>query len=182
MKKQLAFSWSVLNSWANYSPEEAVNAFLKKPVIRTPEQQAKLDKGSDIHEKIEKQGLVLVPDLQPGGVREKYGRVQMTDWLWFSYKFDYYVDGNMVDFKTGSFRDGMELQLFSYALCGEIDGFSTDKGHLAFVKETKKDGIKLVDHKVYDVSSKELNLAWDFIYTNAKEMKNYLLLHNLWSL
>ena len=105
----------------------------------------------------------------------------MTDWLWFSYKFDYYVDKNMVDYKSGSFKDGMELQLFAYALCGEMDGFETDRGHLVFVKETKKDGIKPVDIKSYDIGGAQLNAAWDFIYTNAKEMKNYLLLHKLWS-
>lgn len=181
-----AFSWSILSSWAFYSKEEAVKQFLKIPIERDEKSEAKLREGSEVHETIEKEGLLFLDQIPAGGERELYGRADLSDWLTFSYKIDYYIPNMIVDYKTGAPKkeekdvEQMLLQNYCYALVSEMLDKPVDKGYLIWVKRTKKEGVKYVHHVESPVGQKELQKAWDFIYPTAQEMKRYLITKNLW--
>lgn len=175
-------SWSILSSWAFYNKEEAIKAFRKEPITRSPEAQKKLDEGSAIHKEIEDSGIMYIPGLTGKGEKELYGKVALAPWLNFSYKVDYYEEPIAVDYKTGkrkteeSAREQMALQGYCYALMLEMIDKPVDQFNLVYVKKTKKDGITLSDEPdTFNIGSKELQMAADFIFDTASEFKRFYL-------
>jgi hypothetical protein len=166
-KNNFRLSYSKLNSFANYSKEEAIQIILGKRIPVTPEMQL----GTDAHKIIEQEKLDL-EGIGEGGVYEDKHVVSLYDWLDFSFVCDRRKDNIIVDYKTGS---GDPLQLYVYAFLYRLIDIKVDEGRIVYVSyDPKTRCVAKKSQRIYPIKGEQLNYAWNWIDENSHEIKEVL--------
>ena len=164
-KQKLRLSYSKLNTFANYSKEEAIDIILGKKFPSTPE----MELGSQAHKIIEEEKLDL-EKIGIGGEYEVKRVVELYDWLSFAYIVDRRKDNVIVDYKTG--KGGDPLQLYVYAFLLRLEDIKVDEGRIVYVKyDPKTRTVSKKSQRIYPIGADELNYAWLWISETSHEIK-----------
>lgn len=164
----LRLSFSKLNTWENYSMQQAVDMINGVPYEPTP---AMLE-GTRVHQVIELERLNLL-GLKESPQKWEYKQVvSFYDWLDFAFVIDFWAGDTIVDYKTG--KSGDPMQLYVYALCMKMLGHDIDKGYLVWVDHNASDGIFITKKKEYTIGEEELLEAWLWVDHVSWQIRNYL--------
>lgn len=148
-----------------------------------------MEEGKRIHEIISSKRLMLLPFLSEEAVFEKinpekkdwinYFRVPVNEWLDLSLVIDVLdmksgLGGLVVDWKTGRKKsqehNKMQVYMYAYALSKLPKPLKVDHGVIAKVFEDESGAIIVQDWSPYKITPEKLELAENYIESNASEI------------
>lgn len=183
--KKIKLSWSILSAWSSGDKDRAIKMLMGEEMEAT----FPMEEGIRIHDLIAEKKLLLLPFMSKDAIFEKvvpdrekcinYFRVEIFDWLDISMIADVLdmkseMGRLLIDWKTGS-RKSMEhnklqLYVYAYALSMLPEPIVIDNAVIAKVGEDSSGAILLEDWSLYKITPEKLELAENYIESNASEI------------
>lgn len=183
--KKIKVSWSILSQWSSGNKDAAIKMLMGEEIEAT----LAMEEGKRIHEIISSKRLMLLPFLSEEAVFEKinpekkdwinYFRVPVNEWLDLSLVIDVLdmksgLGGLVVDWKTGRKKsqehNKMQVYMYAYALSKLPKPLKVDHGVIAKVFEDESGAIIVQDWSPYKITPEKLELAENYIESNASEI------------
>lgn len=147
-----------------------------------------MEEGARIHDIIASKRLKLIPIISDSAIYEdivpdkkkwvNYFKVPVFDWLDVSMVVDVLDPKNklIVDWKTGRGKstEYNKLQVYIYAYLLGKEGIDIKYGVMAKVREDLSGAILCTDYSIYKITPEKLELAENYIESNASEIYSFL--------
>lgn len=180
--KKLKLSWSILSAWSSGRRDDAITMLMGDSI----EGNVLMKEGKRIHEIIANKKLKLLPFIKDTAVFEgdrenriNYFKVDVFDWLEMSMVADVLdpIEGLLIDWKTGNRKstqhNKLQLYVYAYLLSKLPEPIEIKKAVIAKVGEID-DAILVEDFSLYKINKEKLELAENYIESNACEIYDFL--------
>lgn len=184
--EKIKLSWSIISSWSAGRKDDAIKMLMGADI----EQTLYMAEGKRIHELISDKKLRLLPFIKDTSIYEgngdnrserlNYFRVPVFEWLDMSMIIDVLdpIEKFIIDWKTGTRKstqhNKMQLYVYSYLLTKLEEPINIEKAIMAKVSESDSGVITCDDFSIYKINESKLELAENYIETNASEIYNFL--------
>ena len=182
--KKLKVSWTILSAWSAKRYDDVLDYIQGKGI----EDNVYLRRGRDIHDTIASGKLKLLPFIKNTAIFEdirpkekvwtNFYRVEVFPWLDVSMVADVIdpVEGLVIDWKTAeeSSTRQNKLQVYLYAYLLALEGIEIKHGVIATVGDDEQGLIRLKDFCMYKIDKEKLDIAENYIESNASEIYNFL--------
>jgi len=179
-------SWSILSQWSKGNHDEALLAINGVQ----QEENVYMQYGKKIHKAISDKKMKLIPEIKDTAIFENiipeeskwqnYFRADIDDWLEMSMVADVVdpIEGLVCDWKTGYQKsvehNKLQIYIYAYILKRIRQPIKINTAMPPDVQEDHQGAIYCDDYTVYKITDDKLELAENYIITNASEIYNIL--------
>lgn len=191
LKGEYSLSWTKISSWSAGRTDEAIKMIMDSS---GSDENIYMREGKRIHSKIAEGKFRLLPFMKDTGRFElpngenpeekrkdpNYFRVEVFDWLDMSMLVDYLdpVEGLIIDWKSGSRKstehNKMQLYVYAYLLSRLPEPIIINRGVIAKVWESPEGVVSCSDFSLYKINEEKLEIAENYIESNASEIYNMI--------